>query len=414
MYGLAFSATGTNYGVYGQTNSPDGYAAYFKGGRNYFEGPVGIGTLAPEGALHVNTGSQYGVYSSTTNATGRSVHGEAAGSNNAIGIIGIASATTGTNYGVYGRTHGSTGSGVFGIAMHTTGTTFGVQARNLSSSGRGVYAQASAGSGTTYGVYAEAASTGGRAVYGTATAGTGSTYGVYGQTVSTGGRGVYGSSSAVTGTTYGVYGTSSSSSGRGVFGFSNNSTSTARGVLGQAAPPAVAVYAVGNSHASGTKTFEIDHPLDPANKYLRHYSTEAPEPINFYSGNVTLDDAGQAWVELPEYFEEINRDFRYQLTTIGGWAPVYVALEIEDNRFMIAGGPAGLKVSWRVEAIRNDAYVRVYGAPIEVEKAESERGKYIHPELYGQPKELGIYHDPEPSRPLPEETAPVEEFAGAP
>ncbi|GIK20057.1 MAG: hypothetical protein AMXMBFR77_21540 [Phycisphaerales bacterium] len=413
LFSLATAVSGQNYAVFAETMSSGGFAGYFKGGKNYFQGRVGIGTESPEGALHVLTGVQHGVFSQASHNTGRAVYGEATGSNNGIGVIGVASATTGTNYGMYGRTHGSTGTGVYGIAMHTTGTTYGVQGRNHSSAGRGVYGYATSGSGTTYGVMGEAESTSGRGVFGRALSGSGTTYGVRGEVSSTSGRGVYGSSSATTGTTYGVYGTSSSSSGRGVFGFSNNSTSTARGVLGQAAAPAVAVYAVGNSHASGTKTFEIDHPLDPANKYLRHYSTEAPEPINFYSGNVVLDDAGQAWVDLPDYFEEINRDFRYQLTTIGGWAPVYVALEIEDNRFMIAGGPGGMKVSWRVEAIRNDAYVRVYGAPVEVEKAESERGKFIHPELFGQPEEMGIYYDPEPIGPTPVDEVPADLASGS-
>ena len=202
-----------------------------------------------------------------------------------------------------------------------------------------------------------------------------------------------GFATASTGTTYGVLGQSASTSGRGVYGVALANGSSARGVLGDAAPPAVAVYAFGNSVTTGSKSFEIDHPLDPANKYLRHYCSESPSPMNFYSGNVVLDDAGQAWVELPEYFESINTDFRYQLTTIGGWAPVYVALEIEDNRFLIAGGPAGMKVSWRVEAVRNDAYIRKYGAPVEIEKTESERGRYLHPELFGQPRHMGIYYD---------------------
>jgi len=53
VYGINTANTGTNYGVYGQTNSSDGYAGYFQGGRNYFQGDVGIGNEDPEATLHV-------------------------------------------------------------------------------------------------------------------------------------------------------------------------------------------------------------------------------------------------------------------------------------------------------------------------------------------------------------------------
>ena len=53
VFGWAYSATGTNYGIYGLTNSQDGYAGYFSGGRNYFSGNIGAGVLSPIRALHV-------------------------------------------------------------------------------------------------------------------------------------------------------------------------------------------------------------------------------------------------------------------------------------------------------------------------------------------------------------------------
>ena len=77
---------------------------------------------------------------------------------------------------------------------------------------------------------------------------------------------------------------------------------------------------------------------------------------------------------------------------MGGPAPnLYIGEVIQDNVFRIAGGEAGVKVSWTVTATRNDAYVRTYGAPVEVDKPERHRGKYLHPELYGQPLDLAIY-----------------------
>ena len=85
----------------------------------------------------------------------------------------------------------------------------------------------------------------------------------------------------------------------------------------------------GNVSVSGnlSKTsgsFKIDHPLDPTNKYLYHSFVESPDMMNIYNGNVVLDANGEAVVGLPDWFGALNRDFRYQLTCIGGFAPVYM------------------------------------------------------------------------------------------
>jgi trimeric autotransporter adhesin len=141
----------------------------------------------------------------------------------------------------------------------------------------------------------------------------------------------------------------------------------------------------GNLSVTGSKSFRIDHPLDPANKYLNHFCIESDEVLNTYSGNVVLDAAGEAWVELADWFDEVNRDPRYQLTCIGGQALVYVAEEISGNRFKIAGGSPGMKISWQVTAVRNDPAIAKYRVPVEQEKPAGERGKYLEPELYGAP-----------------------------
>ena len=112
--------------------------------------------------------------------------------------------------------------------------------------------------------------------------------------------------------------------------------------------------------------------------------------MNIYNGNVTLDEGGQAVVELPDYFEALNRDFRYQLTCIGGFAPVYIAQEIEDNRFQIAGGTPGLKVSWQVTGVRHDAYAEAHRLPVEEMKPVEERGLYIHPTAFGRGEEMSL------------------------
>ena len=151
------------------------------------------------------------------------------------------------------------------------------------------------------------------------------------------------------------------------------------------------VQVVGNFSASGQKNFKIDHPLDPENKYLVHASIESSEVLNLYSGNVTLNADGEAIVQLPEWFEALNKDFRYGLTSIGAaGVSLYIAEELANHQFKIAGGRAGAKVSWQVTGIRNDAYMKNHPLQVEVEKPETERGFYLHPELYHQPEEKGL------------------------
>jgi hypothetical protein len=129
----------------------------------------------------------------------------------------------------------------------------------------------------------------------------------------------------------------------------------------------------------GGGSFKIDHPLDPANRYLSHSFVESPDMKNVYDGVVTLDEGGEAVVVLPDWFEALNRDFRYQLTCIGGFAPVYIAEEIRGNRFRIAGGIPGMKVSWQVTGIRHDPWAEAHRIPVEEEKPEAERGRYRNP-----------------------------------
>ena len=137
-------------------------------------------------------------------------------------------------------------------------------------------------------------------------------------------------------------------------------------------------------------SFKIDHPLDPANKYLRHSFVESPDMMNIYNGNVVTDANGDAIVPLPEWFETLNRDFRYQLTCIGGFAPVYIAEELANNQFRIGGGRDGMKVSWQITGVRQDAWANAHRIPVEEMKSDRERGFYLTPELFGAPAEKSI------------------------
>jgi hypothetical protein len=151
--------------------------------------------------------------------------------------------------------------------------------------------------------------------------------------------------------------------------------------------------------------FKIDHPLDPANKYLSHSFVESPDMKNVYDGVVVLDSKGEAEIGLPEWFGALNKDFRYQLTAIGAPGPnLYIAEEISEatttlnygsnnnNSFKIAGGNSGMKVSWQVTGIRQDPYAKAHPIQVEEDKPDKERGYYLHPDLYGQPEENGLSH----------------------
>jgi hypothetical protein len=147
----------------------------------------------------------------------------------------------------------------------------------------------------------------------------------------------------------------------------------------------------GDFYVSGSKNFLIDHPLDPANRYLAHSCVESSERLNVYRGNVRLDQAGEASVQLPEWFDAVNANISYQLTAVGAPAPdLHVAQEIENDEFRIAGGPPGMKVSWTVMAERADAYARANPFEVERDKPEHERGYYLQPELFGRAKDKGM------------------------
>jgi len=251
-----------------------------------------------------------------------------------------------------------------------------------------VWAQASAREGGNACVEAYSFSPTGIGVRGWATSSDNSrSYGVSGQSNSVQGVGVAGFARM-----YGVFG----------YGYNLSGQGESYGVFGQVEntnPSAIAVYALGRLVASGTKSFRIDHPLMPETHYLYHFCTEGPEPMNAYSGNVTTDAQGYATVVLPAYFESINRDFRYQLTVIDNsedFIQVKVVREIQNNQFVIRTSKPHVKVSWRVEAVRNDLWVQRYGYQTEQEKPKEYQGKYIYPELYGQSKERGIFYYPEP------------------
>jgi len=389
--GFAAATTGQVYGVTGGTNSSTNFAAGLTGFEGATSGLVygvtGGTNSSTNGASGINgyegskTGQVFGVFGATTSAT-----------NFTAGVSGNASATTGQVYGVVGVSNSTTSgaAAVNGYEPATTGAVFGVNGStsSVTDGAAGVNAFEGAMTGNTRGLNANVTSTSGYAVYGDASAVTGSTVGVFGDNHSTGGVGVIGKAQAAGG----IAGEFANTAGSGFI------------LLGQSGSNYQQVFSVdalgngsfsGNLNVTGKLTkgsgsFKIDHPLDPANKYLSHSFVESPDMMNVYNGNITTDKHGFATVNLPDYFEALNGDFRYQLTVIGQFAQAIVAKKISANRLVIRTNKPKVEVSWQVTGVRHDAYANRYRIPVEEDKALSEQGYYLHPEVFGQPESKNI------------------------
>ena len=388
--------------------------------------PAVLGQSESGSGIRGNSDSGSGVFGSSS--TGRGVQGL---SQNSDGMFGFSL----TGNGVRGDASNSASAGVLGFNNAAGGTGvlaqafFGTGVRGISSTGFGVF-----GSSDTF-TAVEARSNTGFGIFGSSNTNTG----IHGQ--SSGGTGVFGGTSAnnkagvhgistgnfgqgVLGQTSfgaGVLGTSDHSFGFGVSGVNNSGgigtagqstngigtfggTDSGFGVFAQTATGAgTALFALGaqagefngnvvvtGNISKGGGSFKIDHPLDPANKYLAHSFVESPDMMNVYNGNVITDDNGDAIVTLPDYFGSLNRDFRYQLTVIGQFAQAIIADEIFDNRFTIKTDKPRVKVSWQVTGIRQDAWANKHRIAVEEDKTAAERGYFLHPELFGQPEEKNL------------------------
>jgi len=369
------------YGVWGNTSSPIGVlgtrtglvpgsagVAGVNSASSGVVGPQGLGTYGVWGELYGGLNGAAGVFGTVGMAvdnTGNSgVMGIARGASGVLSFVNQSNSQGWSEYGVWGDVGSTAGeaAGVLGTALangHSSAGVWGISGGPVSPPRDAAYPSAvgapieSGGAGT---IAAD--------------------YGVRGMTNSTraGSAGVLGEASGTA--TVGVYGRNTTAGGyAGFFDgdmYVNNGSMVVNGPLSMRAG-----------------SFRIDHPLDPAAKYLTHAAVESPDMLNVYNGNVVLDKDGTAWVQLPGYFEALNAEYRYQLTTIGGYAPVYIAREIAANRFQIAGGTAGLKVSWQVTGVRQDAWAANNPLVVEQEKPASARGQYLYPEFYSARGDAG-------------------------
>ncbi|MDA3886757.1 MAG: hypothetical protein PF638_14290 [Candidatus Delongbacteria bacterium] len=183
------------------------------------------------------------------------------------------------------------------------------------------------------------------------------------------------------------------------FSATNTGSGNAYGIYSSATTSSGTAYAgyfSGNVNVTGTiskggGSFKIDHPLDPENKYLYHSFVESPDMKNIYDGVIVLDTDGEALVTLPEWFDALNDNFRYQLTPIGAPGPsLYISKEVINNEFQIAGGTPGMKVSWMVTGIRKDKFAEANRIPIEEDKADEDKGYYLHPSAFGKSTKRSI------------------------
>ncbi|MBI2397771.1 MAG: hypothetical protein HYV17_08230 [Xanthomonadales bacterium] len=429
---------------------------------------LGRGVL---GVNQATTGDAAGVYGQTASGAGYGVVGSNTGvTGSGAGVRGEGETgveAQGTKDGlIASTTGGDEATAVMAVAMHPTAATYGVKVLVASPAAIGVQVVNNATSGNAYGVAAATGSSGGTAIYGLAPGGaSGSPIGVRGETGAGGGYGLYGVNTATAAPAIALGAVSSADGGvaaeiraqgagnaKAIDALSSGTGGTAhalRARLTNAASSGDAIYAYANStsakaarfgNSSGTAvtlaggttaleatgdaiiagnlgvfgtlskgggSFKIDHPLDPANQFLLHSFVESPDMMNVYNGNVITDARGYATIDLPDWFEALNRDFRYQLTVIGSFARAMVAEEVQGNRFAIRTETPNTKVSWQVTGIRKDRWAEKNRIPVEVQKAPVERGKYLHPELYGAPagKRIGFEPAKDASRLAPTKSA---------
>ena len=399
----AVGATGNN-GLAGTTGATGGTGIMGLTGSTGPTGSTGlVGTTGPTGSggAPLNTDYNYGGAGAgrviTANAGPVTINASGTGA----GAMGLLVTQSGTGTASIGASISGTGNAINAASTNAANTTSTIQATTNSST-----LNNSALFGQTTGTA--------RAITGQVEVTALSDVAVLGNNLrTTGGIGVEGFGYN------GVSGQSAQEFGYGVFG-SNTHTGSASadeagvagsggyvGVEGESAGGTgygVAsldnMISIGNFTCLGTKAFTIDHPLDPANKYLKHYTIESPEVLNMYRGNATCNPQGEAVITLPDYFSAVNINFSYHLTPIGAPAVLFIKQKVQDGKFTVAGGTPGMEFSWQLYAERNDVYVQQHpdSKAVEPMKSARDKGKYLKPELYGQPKDKAIFKATAPKR----------------
>ncbi|MRT17158.1 hypothetical protein F3C99_09330 [Vitellibacter sp. q18] len=367
------------YGQIGVYGSAEGNPGLSNSGTGVYGENVG-GLGAGVGGASTNIGvSGYGAYGGVFEAVLDGGYGILAANTTPAGANRIGMVVSGQNVGI--TTLPGTGavlagdmSAGAGFAKNTNGTGLIGVGNNITTANTPSVGSGVAGTGNTVGVYGK----GVRPADGIGMVGLGNNLPIY--TIPGNGAGVAG-----TGVNIGVFGHATDAAGFGIYSSGNSHTQGNVTISGN-------INVGGNSTVTGTKSFIIDDPRDPANKYLKHFSVESNEILNIYRGVVAFDATGEAVVQLPDYYDAINKNATYQLTPIGASMPnIYIASEVSNGSFKIAGGVPGKKTSWTVTAERNDLNIRNNPELRNnvVDKGEY-RNRYLAPEAYGQPADKGI------------------------
>ncbi|MDB0058377.1 hypothetical protein N8085_00575 [Salibacteraceae bacterium] len=370
-------STGTRSGnaIYAESlndSSNIGINAFAKSSSSNNTDQYGIKGTA-EGSGSTGTGVHYGVYG-TANGSGL----------NNIGTYGLAqstsSAANSANRGVFGNGNSTSSvfnQGVLGIAIPTRNSTTGYNA--------GVLGEAAGHSNINYGFIS--------LNYGTGNTNYGSADFAYGSV--TGSKKNIGSYAYAFGadTNIAVRAYAKDDAGSVNYGV----YSEVAGIAGSMAGRFIGNTRVeGNlvvtgSISKGSGTFKIDHPDDPENKFLVHSFVESPDMMNVYNGNAITDANGFVTVELPDYVENANKDYRYQLTPIGQFAQCIIKEKVKGNKFVIQTDKPNVEVSWMITGIRSDPYANQNRIVPVVDKDQNEKGKYLHPEAYGKDDSYNMY-----------------------
>lgn len=350
----------------------------------FFFGPVLTADTSSGNGIFALTSRDgaYALYASSSGDGGRAFTAFNSGASGEVALMHLNNANS-TSDALKVETSGKGRAGWFN-SNNATATLPTVYAKNIATG------DSSPNSTQENGIAIKGESTGG---FGLGVMGRGTTAGVFGYGNATGSAGVWGKTGGGGGSvSTGVRGDGNGAGTSGVAAFNNLGTA----IYGQSSGTNNAgffsgnVTVTGDLQVNGSKNFKIDHPLDPANKFLIHAAVESSEMKNIYDGVITLGADGSATVTMPSYFGALNVEYRYQLTCIGGQAMVYVAEEMNQNQFKIAGGKPGMKVSWQVTGVRNDAAAISRPLQNEVNKVGYEIGRYMNPEAFGKPAKMRI------------------------
>lgn len=363
VHGYASASSGTNYGIYGETGSSEGYAGYFLGGRNYFEGNVGIGTDEPgaklevAGQVKITGGSPAVGKVLTSDADGLASWEPATGGDSdwaihvddmyaiPVGNVGIGTPSPDTKLtvestaqGIKSTTSLDTGRAVHGIATNTGNyNNYGGYFEAAGDRGQAVYANASGNRG--YGLYAVADGTAATGVGGTAgatgdvanfggyfTAAGDRGIGVVGRGTGGSGTGVHGYAVAFAGTNYGVFGQTNSSDGYA--GYFLGGTNYFEGSVG-----------IGNDSPSAkldvNGPVRIDGPLEVGEQYTAY---DVNMWGNLTGGRLFWDQskmALRAGREIGAQWSDANVGF-YSLgvgsnVAVAGWHSLGVGEQVDVN-----------------------------------------------------------------------------------